>query len=601
MFTSKTIAYGEGMKRANSSIQKILFYNYLVVTIIIFFVVLIAIIIVMVNNSINVLKQSRLEVLGQLEERNRIVSDAMKYLTEDIYSECAQKILECDPGDYDKLKMEIEESMTRNNEMLKKLNMHPSTIILMKNNYAYKSMDVTSGELALILSSYWYIDNTANAKDEFWSSRYYISENKSNMEICYIKSIFGADGEYKGVVIVSVATDYFKEAYRSMLSEGTLVYILDEDGKVISHPVSALLGTNLYYMPYFWTKYEKNTSRFTRNNTDSILHTNVYSPESGWTIVEEINTNTLIGSFYGIIFIAGLLFIGCVALSVTASYLLSRKISDPIVAISNQMLEKEFDSIERQTAYKEVLVLSNIYNMTIDRMNELIARIKQEEEEKRKLELSFLQAQINPHFLHNTLFSIKCLIEMSKYNKADIMLINLMKLLKIPVNVSKEWIRIEDEIAYLESYTCLMQNRYENRQITMETFVEPGLEDVLVPRLILQPIVENSIFHGFDDTCKNCIINIQFKKMGEKLTVRICDNGKGMTKEEVDALWQESKKNSQTFNRIGLINIRQRIKLLYGEKYGITVVSEPNQGTETILIVGCKREDIANGEDHGSR
>jgi two-component system sensor histidine kinase YesM len=588
------------LKKSKISIQKIMFYNSLTVTLTIFFVVLTVIVIVMVNNSVNALKESRLEVLRQLEDRNRIGSDAMKYLTEDSYSDCAQKLLDCESDDYDKLKAQIEESMTRNNEMLRKLNMRPSIIILMKNNYAFQSEDITPGEIEQISSSYWYIYNTANAKDSFWSSRYYISGNETNMEICYVKSILGANGEYKGVIIVSVSTDYFKEAYMYMLNKGTLVYILDENGKVISHPVPTLLGCNLYYMPYFWTKYEKNTSCFTRNNTNMILHTNVYSPQSGWTIVEEIAVNTLMDDFYEIVVIAGILFIGSVTLSVIASYLLSKKIARPIVTISNQMLEKEFSNIEKQTAYKEVLVLSNIYNLTIDKMNELITRIKQEEEEKRKLELSFLQAQINPHFLHNTLFSIKCLIEMRKYSKADNMLIHLMKLLKNPVNVNMEWIKIEDEIAYLESYTSLMQNRYENRQISTEIVVEPGLEDVLIPRLILQPIVENSIFHGFDDSCKNAIINIQLKKMGEKLIIRIRDNGKGMSKEELDALWHESKKNSQTFNRIGLINVRQRIKLLYGEKYGITVVSEPNQGTETILILGCKREVFADGEDHGS-
>ena len=217
------------------------------------------------------------------------------------------------------------------------------------------------------------------------------------------------------------------------------------------------------------------------------------------------------------------------------------------------------------------------------------------------MELSFLQVQINPHFLHNTLFSIKCLIEIGKGEKAAEMLSNLVRLLKIPINISKEWIKIEDEISYLKSYVALMQCRYEQRNISLDITVEPGLSNVLIPRLILQPIVENSIFHGFDDQSKNAVISITFNRLREKLIIRVCDNGKGMSQQEVDILWKETYKNSRTSNSIGLLNIRQRIKLLYGEPYDITIVSEPGQGTEAILTAACQEEEFSHAKNSDSR
>lgn len=223
-------------------------------------------------------------------------------------------------------------------------------------------------------------------------------------------------------------------------------------------------------------------------------------------------------------------------------------------------------------------------------MNQLIEQIKTDEKEKRKLELSFLQAQINPHFLHNTLFTIKCLIEMKNFQKADAMISSLLRLLKIPFNAKTEWICIKDEISYLQSYLSLMQYRYDKKNLTMEVHLEDDLKEVLIPRLILQPIIENSLFHGFDDSCKNGVINLSFRKIKEKIFICIRDNGKGMTQEALDSLWDSNKKTSDSFNKVSLVNIKQRIQLLYGDGYGISVVSVPNEGTETLLTLAYKKE-----------
>jgi len=188
---------------------------------------------------------------------------------------------------------------------------------------------------------------------------------------------------------------------------------------------------------------------------------------------------------------------------------------------------------------------------------------------------------------------------MNRSDNAGEMLGDLIKLLKMPITVDMEWIKIEDEVIYLKSYLSLMMKRYEDYNIVMNFSIEPSLNSVLIPRLILQPIVENSIFHGFNGQRKNALIHISFHMLGEKLIIRIQDNGKGMTKDELDSLWQKSTRNTKPFNSIGLINIKQRIKLLYGEDCGISVVSEPGQGTETILTVRYKKEEIGDGENNG--
>lgn len=584
------------MKKGMINIQNLFFRNMLITSISVFVVAFTATMLVMVNNSINILKQSRLDVLSQIQDRSELLNHAIISLANDIYNSCSDILITSAPENYTQIEPQIENLIYKNSAILNRLDMSPSVIILMKNNFAFSSSDVTEDNIEQISSSYWYIDNLNHTKASFWSSRYFFHDNKNDMELCYATSILNSHGEYIGLIIVSIPSDYLQNIYQDMINKNHRFYILDENGTSISHSFPSLLGNNLFYMPYFREQHEQNSSQFLHKATGLTLFTNVYSPSTGWTIVEEVTGQAILNNFIDIIILITFLFCFCIFLSIITSYFFSKKISAPIVSVSKQLLENEFAPVTQQTAYKEIHVLSTIYNLTLDKMNGLIEKIKQEEEEKRKLELSFLQAQINPHFLHNTLFSIKCLIEMGDGHKASDMLSQLLRLLKFPIHTKKEWIYIRDEINYLKSYLTLMQYRYSNCHISMELSMDESLEHALIPRFILQPIVENSIFHGFDNFQKNAVIHISFKKIQHKIMIRIQDNGKGMTPEELKSLWDASYKNTKAFNRVGLINIRERIKLLYGEEYDICISSEPDLGTEIIITLRYK-EDINNGTD----
>ena len=578
------------MKRQGRSIQTILFRSIFAVTVIILLLVFIVVSVVLVSDSIQMYKQSRLDVLRQIVERSTSLNNAMQFLANDVYDRCAAGLASALPSEYAQMRLEITGLMSQSGEILNQLHMFPSIIVLMKNGYSYHTSDVSQVDIAQIRSSYWYIDNMTNTQENFWSTRYYMVGQKNSLELCYAKSIRDAGGEYLGVIVVGMSTDYLQNTYSSILDKGSRMYILDSQGKAISHSVPALLGTALYYMPYFRQHFREDESTFVRNNTEYLLHTNVYSPLTGWTIVEEIPARVLLKGVSNVFWIFGLLFLACLFVFTLAAYLLARVIAKPIVTMSHQIKTSAFQEISPQTNYNEVLVLSSTYNQTVKKMNDLIAEVKRREKDKRKLELAFLQAQINPHFLHNTLFSIKCLVEMGNGPTAGKMLNSLIKLLKIPINVKKEWCLVSEEIDYLEGYLDLMAMRYENKKITMDVSVPDDLKNALIPRLLLQPIVENSIYHGFDEGKKNALIRITFQQMGKKLVIRVQDNGRGMTREALDNLWQESSENTKTFNRVGLVNVKNRIKLLYGEEYGISIVSEINQGTETILTLGYQKE-----------
>lgn len=584
------------MKRhKKKNAQAIFFKNALTTNILIFFVVLITVIGVLINNTYDVIKDAKLEVLEQQADQTKLFSNTIKYLTEDIYSYWKSQNYSFSTDDYSDFETIASGVLSDKSDLLNHMELYPSLIFMMKDGYTFFNGTITENDIKEIQSSFWYIHNMTNTKENLWTTKYNLIGNKIMMGITYGKSIIDENNNYQGIILVNIITDFLGNKSKALTENSTVRYILDENGYAVGHSISTLLGTGIYYMPYFWERFEPNSSKLFRKNSKMVLHTNYYDTVTGWTIVEEQDLAVLLGEFSDIVVVGIILLLFAIIFSIIATYLLARKISRPIVIMANQMIaskEGKIDTIDQQEDYKEVSVLSNIYNLTVEKMNHLIIKNKEEEKKKRQMELSFLQAQINPHFMHNTMFSIKCLIEMKKYDKANIMLTNLIKMLKMPINVSKEWITIRDEIEYLESYITLMKTRYEEREIIFEVNISMSAKNLYIPRLMLQPIIENSIFHGFDDnSSKVALISLEANIIGEKLIIRIRDNGKGMNKAEIDNLWNNSKKNSDNFNRIGLANIKKRINLLYGASYGMVVLSNEGEGTETILTLKCITEE----------
>ena len=591
------------MKKKKNA-QTIFFYNTLISNILVFFVVLITVVSVLFSNTYNIIKDTRLEVLAKQADTNRMINGILIELTEDVFRIWEKHKNAAESQNHEDFVEAVRATVGEKENLLYKLDLYPSIWLIMDDGYTYLTGIASEDNIRSIQSSYWYITNRTNPKESFWTSVYNFSGDVMTTDTMYGKTVFDKSGNYQGIIAVSLQTDFLDENSDILSEKGTVRYIMDENGIAIVHSIKSLLGSGLYYMPYFWDNFEPNSSRILKKNAGMVLHTNYYDEETGWVIVEEKELSTLWDEFSNIIAVSVVLLLLAILFSGIASYMLARKFSKPIVTMSAQMVaseEGEIDHIDLQQDYQEVMVLSNIYNMTVSKMNQLIIQNKEEEQKKRKLELAFLQAQINPHFLHNTLFSIKCLIEMNKQEKADIMVTNLMKMLKNPINVNKEWITIKDELAYLQSYILLMQTRYEQRKIVMDIDVNEDLENFLIPRLLLQPIIENSIFHGFEDDKQPAVIGLVASIIEKRLIIRIRDNGKGMSETELNNLWNTSQKSSEGFNRIGLVNIQQRIKLLYGESYGIVIMSNKGEGTETIITLKCVMEEDIDGQNNGSR
>jgi len=181
--------------------------------------------------------------------------------------------------------------------------------------------------------------------------------------------------------------------------------------------------------------------------------------------------------------------------------------------------------------WKEIYEIKDVFNDIMVKIQELLNNIRVKEKEKHEIELDFLQAQINPHFLYNTLFSIKCMVEMKENKQASLMLADFIELLRMTLKKEGKFIQLSREMECIKKYVSIQKYRYENK---FELYYETPQEcsDILVPKLILQPIVENAIFHGIEPKETKGMIVISTRKIGNNIEISVSDDGVGMNKEQ---------------------------------------------------------------------
>ena len=212
-------------------------------------------------------------------------------------------------------------------------------------------------------------------------------------------------------------------------------------------------------------------------------------------------------------------------------------------------------------------------------IKELVEKVRQEEITLRKTELKALQAQINPHFLYNTLDAIAWLCEEERHKDAVEMVNSLAKLFRISISRGHELITIEKEMQHAKSYLKIQNFRYKN-QFTYSFDVDEECLNYLCNKITLQPIIENAIYHGIDRMVDEGKINIGIHQKGDRIIFTVEDNGVGMTEEQCEEILH---KDASDRVGIGIKNVNDRIKIYFGEEYGLTIQSELDEGTRVTI------------------
>ena len=259
--------------------------------------------------------------------------------------------------------------------------------------------------------------------------------------------------------------------------------------------------------------------------------------------------------------------------------LLSQVLAKPARELTKAM--KAFEKNAENYTYTEVrgteelMMLSDSFDHMVRRIQKLMEQVRQEEITLRKTELKALQAQINPHFLYNTLDAIAWLCEEGRNKDAEDMVTSLAKLFRISISKGHELITIEKEIQHAQSYLRIETFRYKN-QFTYTFDVDENCLGYLCNKITLQPIIENAIYHGLNRMVDEGEITIRIREDGDDIILSVEDNGIGMTEEQCQEILR---KEPGDRTGIGIKNVNDRIKIYFGEEYGLTIASELDEGT----------------------
>ena len=306
------------------------------------------------------------------------------------------------------------------------------------------------------------------------------------------------------------------------------------------------------------------------------------SPETGILVYEMMPVSEALNEKGIIIRLAGILFLVCCLIGMFLSVLFSNKIRKPIDLLTAQVKKIGGGDFSRNLQIErddEIGEIGKGINHMSAKIEQLLKKSVEDEREKKNLEIKMLQAQINPHFLYNTLDSIRWIAVIQKNASIVKMVTALSGLLKNMAKGFNEKVTVKEELNFLQDYITIEKMRY------MEMFdVEIHVEDeklynAKIIKLTLQPLVENAIFSGIEPMGKNGIILIQVKCSENVLCISVRDNGVGIPDEKIEKI-KKGKSKSDTMSGIGLPNVDQRIKLVYGEEYGLTIQSKVGEYTE---------------------
>lgn len=389
-----------------------------------------------------------------------------------------------------------------------------------------------------------------------------------------------------GVLLVDM--DYYKISHileqLNTQESKKYYYLCDSNGEIIYHPKQVQISkkivpeNNLAIANYQEGVHDET---FQGDRRKVIVSDISYT---GWKLVGVIPEVTFNQDMFQTGLFISLYVVLMAMVLVGINRLISLRISRPLQNLNTSVME--YEAGEKPQIYlggsTEIRHLSQSIQQSYEQIDQLMKEIILEHNERRKSELDVLQSQINPHFLYNTLESITWMIEGEQNDRAVFMITQLAKLFRISLSKGRTIIPLQDELQHAKSYMNIQKQRYKEA-IEVSFEVDPALNDYCIVKLILQPILENSLnyaLQGLDDSGE---ITVYGKLVAGDIELSVKDNGIGIAPEEVDLLLTDRPEAHKKGSGVGLVNVNKRIQLFFGKEYGLHVMSKLDEGT-TVLI-----------------
>ncbi len=460
------------------------------------------------------------------------------------------------------------------------------------------------------------LNPNAKIAEKNWYTRAVRTVDKAVISTAYVQNIImgeypwvvslsrgivsNKDQSLLGVLLIDLKFNRIKSLCQSFTStKKGYNFIIDKNGNYIYHPSMQLIYSDLYNEPIgsiLGLLDDTQKTTYSKDNRYYIVET---SDLTGWHVVNVTYEGDMITDWryvHMVFTLVGLvlfIFIGITTKNVSLS------ITKPVRKLLEVMKgvdRGEFKLVGNIRAGEEIRELAREYDIMVGKIRELIAANKREQEQKRKSDLKALQAQINPHFLYNTLDSIIWMAEMNQSDKVVQMTSALSKLFRISISKGQDMIPIRDEIAHVESYLKIQQMRYRDK-FDYKLDIDPLIYDYIILKITLQPLVENSIYHGIKEIEEKGKITIAGYLEDDHIIMKVADNGKGMTREQLIELRHEidtamEDRSADHRHGMGVRNVHQRIRIHFGGQYGIYCSSERGDGT----MIQVKIPRIERGE-----
>lgn len=407
--------------------------------------------------------------------------------------------------------------------------------------------------------------------------------------------ISGTGNEKEGVFFIDLNYSAISElCNQSMVENQGYAFILDADGNIVYHPQQQQLYNELQ---------TENISLIMGTDFDTVLsgkgsgeklYSISRSEKTGWTVVDCVRVEELLRKSNKAQSLYVLVAMGLIVVALFFSRFISRSITQPIQQLCDSMervQEGDFSVSDIVVdSVNEIGSLTRSFNVMTHRIQELMEQNIREQEAKRKSELKALQSQINPHFLYNTLDSIIWMAEGKKNEEVVLMTAALARLLRQSISNEDEVVSIGQEVEYARGYLTIQKMRYKDK-MEFQIDVDPSILHIPLIKLVLQPVIENAIYHGLKYKESKGLLQVKgFLKNGNAV-IQVIDNGVGMDSETLAHIYDKHKVNYQS-NGVGVYNVQKRLQLYYGNEYGITYESEKGRGTTATITIPGRQEGL---------
>ncbi|MED4229103.1 sensor histidine kinase [Neobacillus cucumis] len=400
-------------------------------------------------------------------------------------------------------------------------------------------------------------------------------------------------GKVLGVILIDWKLDAIKSEIEHMgFGSNGFVYVMDDSSQIVYSPVNPIV----YRINGKWFHPSGSGSVIKRiNNTDYQMMYD-HSSYTKWVIVGAFSINETFLFIQKVKWIAILIAMIVSVFAIIVAAFFTSSITKPLVKLRSLMKKAEEGNLDikfESNNDDEIKQLGDSFNSMIGSIKKLMHVINEIEKRKREAELKVLQEQIKPHFLYNTLDTIRWMAQ--EYEARDIMAVidALTNLFRIGLSKGKESIKVSQEIEHVKSYLIIQMTRYEEK-FDYEIHVEDSVKDLYVLKLILQPLVENSIYHAIKTKRGKGKISIFVNTVDNNLCLSVIDNGSGMVLEDMHK-WNELLKSQGMIGKksegYGMLNVNERIKLSFGNDYGLQIDSVEGKGTKVEIKHPILREN----------